>query len=68
MATRAEIEQHYDTLGAMHALRMEEVQGEFPDYTCAFFDGDYSKPFVQAQSDKHAWIFDGLGLGPALGG
>jgi cyclopropane-fatty-acyl-phospholipid synthase len=68
MASRAEIEQHYETLGAMHALRMEEVQGEYPDYTCAFFDGDYSKTYAQAQADKHAWIFDGLGLGQDLRG
>lgn len=31
MATRAEIEKHYDTVGAMHALRMEDVQGDCPD-------------------------------------
>ena len=70
MATRAEIEQHYDTLGAMHALRMEEVrgQGKYPDYTCAFFDGDFTKSYAQAQADKHAWIFDGLGLGQNLSG
>jgi cyclopropane-fatty-acyl-phospholipid synthase len=68
MATRAEIEKHYDTVGAMHALRMEDVQGDCPDYTCAFFDGDFSKPYAQAQADKHAWIFDGLGLGQNLSG
>lgn len=68
MATRAEIERHYDTLGAMHALRMEEAQGDFPDYTCAFFDGDFSKSYGRAQANKHAWIFDGLGLGQNLSG
>jgi cyclopropane-fatty-acyl-phospholipid synthase len=68
MATRAEIEEHYDTVGALHALRMEDTQGQYPDYTCAFFDGDYSKPYAQAQEDKHSWIFDGLGLGQHLDG
>lgn len=68
MATRAQIEEHYDTVGAMHALRMEDVQGEYPDYTCAFFDGDYTKSYAQAQEDKHSWIFDGLGLGQNLHG
>lgn len=68
MANRAEIEKHYDTVGAMHALRMEDVQGRFPDYTCAFYDGDFSKPYTRAQLDKHAWIFRGLGLGDELRG
>jgi cyclopropane-fatty-acyl-phospholipid synthase len=66
MATRAEIEDHYDTIGTMHALRMEDVQGDYPDYTCAFFDGDFSKTYCQAQRDKHSWIFDSLGLGQNL--
>lgn len=68
MATRAEIEEHYDTVGAMHSLRMEDVQGGYPDYSCAFFDGDFSKTYSQAQLDKHTWIFNGLGLGQNLSG
>jgi len=68
MATRAQIEEHYDTIGAMHALRMEDVQGDFPDYTCAFFDGNFKKSYQQAQEDKHEWIFKGLGLGQDLSG
>ena len=68
MATRKEIEQHYDTMGAMHALRMADVQGDYPDYSCAFFDGDFTKTYAQAQRDKHAWILDGLGLGQNLSG
>lgn len=70
MANREEIEAHYDTLGAMHALRMQDVegQGQHPDYTCAFFDGDFTKSYAQAQADKHAWIFDGLNLGKNLSG
>lgn len=68
MATRSEIEKHYDTVGAMHALRMEEEQSGYPDYTCAFFDGDFGKTYAQVQADKHAQIFDGLGLGQNLSG
>lgn len=68
MATRAEIEQHYDTVGALHALRMKPAQGDYPDYTCAFYNGDFTKTYEQAQKDKHAWIFDGLGLGQNLAG
>lgn len=68
MATGAEIEQHYDTVGALHALRMEAVQGDYPDYTCAFYNGDFKKTYEQAQADKHAWIFNGLKLGQDLSG
>lgn len=68
MASQAQIERHYDTLGALHALRMEDVQGNYPDYTCAFFDGDYSISYTEAQKRKHAWIFEGLGLGSDLKG
>src|SRR3989338_1852015 len=66
MATGTQIQDHYDVVGPMHALRMEDVH-ECPDYTCAFFDGK-PKSYVQAQADKHAWIFDGLGLGQNLSG
>lgn len=68
MANQAEIEDHYDTLGTLHALRLKDVHEGFPDYTCAFFDGDFSKTLKQAQEDKHAWIFEGLGLGQDLRG
>ncbi len=47
---------------------MEDVQGDFPDYTCAFFNGEFGKSLQQAQEDKHAWIFDGLALGQNLCG
>ncbi len=67
MATGREIQFHYDTVGAMHALRMSDLH-ECADYTCAFFDGkklkDYS--YVQAQDDKHEWIFENLGFGRDL--
>lgn len=68
MANQAEIEDHYDTIGTLHALRLKDVHDGFPDYTCAFFDGDFTKTLKQAQEDKHAWIFEGLGLGQDLRG
>lgn len=68
MASQKEIEQHYDTLGTIHALRLEKEHGGFPDYTCAFFNGNFSKSLKQAQLDKHSWIFKGLGLGQDLSG
>ncbi len=68
MANQVEIEDHYDTIGTLHALRLKSEHDGYPDYTCAFFDGDYSKSLKQAQEDKHAWIFEGLGLGQDLTG
>lgn len=68
MANRDEIEAHYDTLGALHSLRMETVQGQYPDYTCAFYDGNYKKSYAQAQTDKYNWIFTNLKLGSDLKG
>jgi len=68
MANRREIEAHYDTLGALHSLRMESVQGQYPDYTCAFYNGDYTKSYVSAQNDKYDWIFTNLKLGDDLTG
>lgn len=62
MANQTDIEAYYDSFGALHALRMEPIQGAYPDYTCAFFDGDYTKSYVRAQSDKYDWVLSGLGF------
>ncbi len=45
---------------------MKDVQGDFPDYTCALFKGDFGKSLQQAQEDKHEWIFEGLTLSENL--
>jgi cyclopropane-fatty-acyl-phospholipid synthase len=66
MANQAEIEAHYDVIGTLHALRLGYLHEGYPDYSCAFFDGNYSKALKQAQEDKHTWIFNGLGLGQNL--
>jgi cyclopropane-fatty-acyl-phospholipid synthase len=55
MASQAEIEMMYDWVDKIHTLRL----GEFADFTCAYFNGDFSKTLDQAQRDKHNWIFDG---------
>ncbi len=68
MATRSDISAYYDTFGVLHRLRMKDMQGDFPDYTCAYFSGDNSKSYTTAQRDKYAWIFEGLGLGSDLSG
>jgi len=68
MANQVEIEDHYDSIGTLHALRLKDEHDGFPDYTCAFFDGDFSKSLKKAQRDKHAWIFENLGLGQDLRG
>lgn len=58
MANRGEIEATYDWLDRFHDLRL----GQFADITAAFFDGDFSKSLDRAQKDKHAWVFEGLGV------
>jgi cyclopropane-fatty-acyl-phospholipid synthase len=58
MANRQEIEATYDWLDQFQELRL----GKFADITAAFFDGDFSKTLDQAQKDKHAWVFEGLGV------
>lgn len=61
MASRQEIEATYDWLDEFQELRL----GKFADITAAFFDGDLSKTLDQAQKDKHAWVFEGVGvMGP----
>ncbi len=69
MAGLAEIQSHYDGIAVLHPHRMRDEDGNMhPDYTCAFFNGDFSKPHDQAQRDKHTWIFENLGFGSDLSG
>jgi cyclopropane-fatty-acyl-phospholipid synthase len=56
MATQSDIEQLYDWVHTFHTLRV----GEFPDFSCAYFDGDYSKTLSEAQEDKHRWVLEGI--------
>jgi cyclopropane-fatty-acyl-phospholipid synthase len=58
VASQRDIETTYDWMDYFHELRL----GKHADITAAFFDGDVSKSLEQAQKDKHAWVFDGLGV------
>lgn len=68
MANRESIAAHYDILGPLHAIRLLRDQNGFPDYTNAFWDGDFTKSLHQAQLDKHQWILSNLGLPDDLTG
>src|ERR1700681_877916 len=61
MANRQEIESTYDWLARFQALRL----GRLGDNTAEFFDGDVRQTLDQARADKHAWVFEGLGVGGA---
>mgnify|MGYP001589188365 CR=1 FL=1 len=56
MATQAEISRTYDWIDEIFRLSM----GEHGDFTCAFYDGDYSKTLEKAQADKHEYILNGI--------
>ncbi len=56
MANQKEIEAMYDWVDYFHVLRL----GDYADFTCALFDGDFSKTLNQAQKDKHEYVLGGL--------
>jgi cyclopropane-fatty-acyl-phospholipid synthase len=60
MATQSEIETLYDWVQSFHLLRT----GDFPDFSCAFFNGDFSQTLTGAQRAKHQWVLDGIGFRP----
>ncbi len=60
MATRSEIEELYDWVQPFHTLR----SGDCADFSCAFFDGDFSKTLSDAQEAKHQWVLEGIGFSP----
>jgi cyclopropane-fatty-acyl-phospholipid synthase len=60
MANQKEIEAMYDWMDYFHVLRL----GDYADFTCALFDGDFSKTLNQAQKDKHEYILKGLNFKP----
>ena len=37
-----------------------KINGDFPDITAAFYDGDFSKALSQAQKNKHKWVLHGI--------
>ncbi len=56
MATQQDISRSYDWIDEVFRRGI----GEHGDYTCAFYDGDYSKTLEQAQKDKHDYILRGI--------
>lgn len=56
MANQKEISQTYDWIDEVFRKGI----GAHGDYTCAFYNGDYSKTLEQAQKDKHAYILNGV--------
>jgi cyclopropane-fatty-acyl-phospholipid synthase len=60
MASQADIEAIYDDMDEL----FRDSFGDHADITCAFFAGEFSKTLEQAQSDKHRFILDGLGVRP----
>lgn len=62
MAEREHIAKHYNVLGPLHLLRLLFEQYGFPDYTNAYWNGDFNQSLHQAQLSKHVWIFEQLGL------
>lgn len=56
MATQSEIEALYDWVHLFHTLR----SGEYADFSCAFFDGDFRQTLSAAQKAKHQWVLEGI--------
>lgn len=56
MATQSEIEALYDWVHFFHTLR----SGDYADFSCAFFDGNFNQTLAAAQKAKHQWVLDGL--------
>ena len=60
MATQSEIESLYDWVHLFHVAR----SGDYADFSCAFFNGDFSLTLAEAQRAKHQWVLEGLGFHP----
>jgi cyclopropane-fatty-acyl-phospholipid synthase len=60
LATQRQMDETYNYMDEVFRASF----GECPDITGAFYDGDFTKTLEQAQSDKHDYILDGLGLAP----
>jgi cyclopropane-fatty-acyl-phospholipid synthase len=58
MATRSDIECLYSWVHTFHTLR----SGEYADFSCAFFNGNFNMTLPEAQEAKHQWVLDGLGF------
>jgi cyclopropane-fatty-acyl-phospholipid synthase len=60
MATQLEIERLYDWVHLFHTAR----SGDYADFSCAFFNGNFNQTLAEAQNAKHEWVLKGLGFKP----
>jgi cyclopropane-fatty-acyl-phospholipid synthase len=60
MATQSEIETLYEWIHPFHTLR----SGDYADFSCAFFDGEFRQTLAEAQEAKHRWVLEGIGFRP----
>jgi cyclopropane-fatty-acyl-phospholipid synthase len=60
MATQSEIESLYDWVHPFHTLR----SGDYADFSCAFFDGNFNQTLAEAQRAKHRWVLAGIDFKP----
>lgn len=56
MATQLEIESLYDWVDWFHIARA----GDYADFSCAFFNGNFNQSLAAAQKAKHQWVLQGL--------
>lgn len=60
MATQAQIESLYDWVHPFHIAR----SGDYADFSCAYFNGDFNQSLVAAQRAKHEWVLEELRFCP----
>ncbi|MCH8989943.1 MAG: class I SAM-dependent methyltransferase [Chloroflexi bacterium] len=58
MANQAQIQEAYDYLDELIQINL----GKYPDFSNAFYNGDYSLTLEGAQKAKHRYILDGIGF------
>jgi cyclopropane-fatty-acyl-phospholipid synthase len=62
VASRNDIERTYDYMDEILRLRL----GEFPDLSCAYYNGDYSLTLEEAQKAKHNYVLDSICFDPSM--
>ena len=58
MADQAQVQETYDYWDRLIQINL----GKFPDFTNAFYNGDYSLTLEQAQKAKHEYALNGVGF------
>lgn len=62
MASKTDIERTYDYMDEVLRLKL----GEFPDLSCAYYNGDYSLTLEEAQKAKHDYVLDSVCFQPGM--